>query len=255
MSCLGRSTTDPLPARDPTHTVRIVVVVPAQFADTRAVVSQFPRAIATLVIDRQPLFVAALGSLLSGPPLSAQVISASRSDTGLEVARRGGVDVVFCDLNAQPMSGIELAHALAEEQPAVPVILLGDKDDHQQLTAALGSNASGFFTKDAGLDEFLVGVNAVLSGHRAIGAGLMERLLDRLSQQQAAQPRSSRSQLSPTELEILAMIGRAQSVPSIAASRGISNKTVRNHLARIYRKLELHGRTEAVLWAARMGLS
>lgn len=255
MSCLGRSTTNPLPASDPAHTVRIVVVVPAQFADTRAVVSQFPRAIETLVIDRQPLFVAALGSLLSGPPLSAQVVSASRSDLGLEMARRGRVDVVFCDLNAQPISGIELAHALAEEQPAVPVILLGDKDDHQQLTAALGSNASGFFTKDAGLDEFLVGVNAVLSGHRAIGAGLMDRLLDRLSQQQADQPRSSRSQLSPTELEILAMIGRAQSVPSIAATRGISNKTVRNHLARIYRKLELHGRTEAVLWATRMGIS
>jgi DNA-binding NarL/FixJ family response regulator len=51
------------------------------------------------------------------------------------------------------------------------------------------------------------------------------------------------------------MIGRAQSVPSIASSRGISNKTVRNHLAKIYRKLELHGRTEAVLWAARMGLN
>ncbi|HEX2681166.1 MAG TPA: LuxR C-terminal-related transcriptional regulator, partial [Candidatus Dormibacteraeota bacterium] len=58
-----------------------------------------------------------------------------------------------------------------------------------------------------------------------------------------------------TELEILAMIGQARSIPAIAASRGISNKTVRNHLAKIYRKLELHGRTEAVLWAARMGIT
>lgn len=253
--CLGRSTTIPLPSIELPNTVRSVVVVPATSAEARVVVTPFPRAVETLVIDRQPLFVAALGSLLSGPPLSAQVMSASRSDAGLEIARRGGVDVVFCDLNAEPIPGIELAHALAEEQPSVPVILLGDKDDHQQLTAALLSRAAGFFTKDAGLDEFLVGVRAVLSGHRAIGSGLMDRLLDRLSQQQAAQPRNSRSQLSPTELEILVMIGRAQSVPSIAASRGISNKTVRNHLARIYRKLELHGRTEAVLWAARMGLT
>ncbi len=222
---------------------------------TRTVGLQRPPAIKTLVIDRQPLFVAALGSLLSGPPLFAQVVSASRSDTGLEVARRGGVNLVFCDLKAQPISGIELARALAEERPAVPVILLGDKDDHQQLTAALLSSAAGFFTTDAGLDEFMVGVHAVLSGHRAIGAVLMDRLLDRLSQQQAAEPRGSGSSLSPTEREILAMIGRAQSVPSIAASRGISNKTVRNHLAKIYRKLELHGRTEAVLWATRMGLT
>ncbi len=51
------------------------------------------------------------------------------------------------------------------------------------------------------------------------------------------------------------MVGKAQSIPTIAASRGISHKTVRNHLAKIYRKLELHGRTEAMLWAARMGLT
>jgi DNA-binding NarL/FixJ family response regulator len=232
-----------------------VVVVPAPSTQPRAVVSPFPIAIQTLVIDRQPLFVAALGSLLSGPPLSAQVVSASRSDSGLELARQAQLSIVFCDLNAEPISGIEVAEALADEQPRVPVILLGDTDDLEHLSAALLSSAAGFFTKDTGLEEFLVGVRAVLSGHRAIGSGLMDMVLDRLSQQPAAQPRGSTSQLSATELEIMAMIGRAQSVPSIAASRGISKKTVRNHLARIYRKLDLHGRTEAVLWAVKMGLS
>ena len=253
--CLGRSTTIPLRCRAHPNTVRSVVVVPAASTDSRTVVSQFPIAIQTLVIDRQPLFVAALGSLLSGPPLSAHVISAGRSDTGLEIARQSQVSVVFCDLDAEPISAIELAESLANNDPPIPVILLGEGDDHARLTAALQSCAAGFFTKDAGLDEFLVGVRAVLSGHRAIGAGLMDRLLDRLSQQPAAPARRTASQLSPTELEIMAMIGRAQSVTTIAATRGISNKTVRNHLARIYRKLDLHGRTEAVLWAAKMGLS
>jgi DNA-binding NarL/FixJ family response regulator len=117
------------------------------------------------------------------------------------------------------------------------------------------SSAAGYFTKDVGFEEFLVGVRAVLSGHRAIAARLMDRVLVRLSQQQAAEPTSSGSRLSPTEREILVLIGRAESVTSIAASRGISSKTVRNHLAKIYRKLELHGRTEAMLWAARQGLT
>ena len=232
-----------------------MVVVPAPDGLTKGALSPFPHSIETLVIDRQPLFVAALGSLLAGPPLSAHVASAGRSDIGLEMARRGGVDLVLCDLKAEPIPGPEVAKALAQENPAVPVILLGDQDDEQQLAAALTSSAAGFFTKDVGLDEFLVGVRAVLSGHRAIAAGLMDRVLVRLSQQQGASPSSAGSELSPTELEILAMIGRAQSVHSIAASRGISSKTVRNHLAKIYRKLELHGRTEAMLWAARMGLT
>jgi len=166
--------------------------------------------------------------------------------------RAGGVDLVFCELRAEPLAGVEFVRTLAADGATPPVILLGDQDDGSELAGALATSAAGLFTKDAGLQEFLGGVQAVLSGHRAIGAGLMDLLLDRLNQPRTVPP--PKSQLSPTELEILSMIGRAQSVPSIASSRGISNKTVRNHLARIYRKLELHGRTEAVLWAARMGL-
>jgi DNA-binding NarL/FixJ family response regulator len=143
--------------------------------------------IEALVIDRQPLFVAALGSLLAGPPLSAHVVSAGRSDIGLEMARSGGLDLVFCDLKAEPIAGPEVARALAEQQPAIPVILLGDQDDEHQLTAALMSSAVGYFTKDVGLEEFLVGVRAVLSGHRAIAARLMDRVLVRLSPSQPAQ--------------------------------------------------------------------
>lgn len=230
-----------------------MVVVPAQSAKVQ--VSQVPGPLQTLIIDRQPLFIAALGSLLAAPPLSAQVSSATRSDAGLEIVRKGGINLVLCEINAEPMHGIELAGVLAAEDPAVPVVLLGQNGDEGQLTAALSSSAAGFFTKDAGLDEFLVGVRAVLSGHRAVGAGLMIEVLDRLAHAPVHHPRQAGTELSLTELEILAMIGHAQSIPTIAARRGISDKTVRNHLARIYRKLELHGRTEAVLWAARMGLT
>ena len=101
----------------------------------------------------------------------------------------------------------------------------------------------------------VVGVRAVVSGHRAIGSGLLVRLLERPTGLRAPESETFAGRLSPTELAILGMIGQAQSIPAIAANRGISHKTVRNHLAKIYRKLDLHGRTEAMLWAARMGLT
>jgi DNA-binding NarL/FixJ family response regulator len=208
-----------------------------------------------LVIDRQPLFLAALSTLLGAEPLSARITTCPRTDTALEIARVRKVHVVFCEVRAMPMSGSEFVRLLAAEMPAVPVILLGDRDDEALLTEALMSPAAGLFTKDSNLDEFLVGVQAVLSGHRAIGASLMGRVLDRLAHQPANAPTRLGNQLSPTELEILAMIGHAESIRAIAASRGISHKTVRNHLAKIYRKLDLHGRTEAMLWAARSGLT
>lgn len=232
-----------------------MVVVPAQSAEPRVRESQLTGPVETIVIDRQPLFLAALSTLLGAEPLSARVTTCSRTDTALEITRSQKVDLVFCEVRSEPMSGAELGRVLAEELPAIPVILLGDSDDEALLTEALMSPAAGLFTKDAGLGEFLVGVQAVLSGHRAIGASLMGRVLDRMARQPVSEPRRLGSQLSPTEVEILAMIGHAESIPAIAASRGISHKTVRNHLAKIYRKLELHGRTEAMLWAARTGLT
>jgi DNA-binding NarL/FixJ family response regulator len=207
-----------------------------------------------LLIDRQPLFLAALGTLLAAPPIGANLQFMHSTEDALDVARAGGVHLVFCEVKAEPMPAIELADRLAELTPRVPLILLGEPDDEPLLAAALSTSVAGMFTKDAALEEFLAGVDAVLSGHRAVGSRLMSRVLLRLSESSVPQRRNA-SQLSPTERDILAMIGDAKSIPFIAETRGISNKTVRNHLANIYRKLELRSRTEAMLWAARMGLT
>jgi two-component system, NarL family, nitrate/nitrite response regulator NarL len=233
-----------------------VVVVPAAGNSLNGRHEIESESISALIIDRQPLFQAALANLLQAPPLCAHVFATARSDEGLELVRSGAASLVFCELRAEPIAGIELVRILAEELPTVRVILLGEEDsDDAQFTAALPTAAAGMFTKSAGLDEFLVGVNAVIAGHRSIGASLMTAVVQRIGNSQVHDTRRVASRLSPTELEILTMVGQAHSIPTIAASRGISNKTVRNHLAKIYRKLELHGRTEAMLWAARMGLT
>jgi len=251
--CLGARTTLPLPPESRRTYSSGVIVVPAPRAHSEPALAS--SIIEALIIDRQPLFLAALGSLLEGPPLNAHVVTASRSDVGLDLARSRRVGVIFCELRAEPLTGVELVKAIAQDEHRIPVVLLGDDGDESQLAAALATNVAGAFTKSAALDEFLVGVSAIVAGHRAIGAGLMGRLLERVVSPYTLDSRRTPSQLSPTELEILAMIGQAQSISHIAATRGISHKTVRNHLAKIYRKLQLHGKTEAMLWAARMGLT
>ena len=230
----------------------IVVPSPASRAD---VAIRVEHVVEALIIDRQPLFQAALGNLLKAPPLSARVVSSSTSDAGLEMAKAQRFDLVFCELRAQPIPGLQLVEMLVRDGVEARVILLADEGEESELAAALGAEVAGLFTKNAGLQEFLVGVHAVVSGHRAIGASLLGPLVQRVTQAPTHDPRRSPNHLSPTELEILSMVGRAHSIPTIAATRGISHKTVRNHLARIYRKLDLHGRTEAMLWAARMGLT
>jgi DNA-binding NarL/FixJ family response regulator len=231
-----------------------VVVIPAR-SSNGAFQSTGAGPIDALIIDRQPLFLAALGSLLSAPAIESRVVTASRSDVGLEMVRARGVDLVCCELHAEPLSGLELARTLAEERPETPVILLGDVGDELHLASALAASVAGLFTKSSDPNEFLAGVRAVLSGHRAIGSVVIAQLLATFGSPNVRDSRRFGARLSQTEIEILSMIGQAHSIPAIAASRGISHKTVRNHLAKIYRKLELHGRTEAMLWAARMGLT
>jgi DNA-binding NarL/FixJ family response regulator len=208
-----------------------------------------------LLIDRQPLFRAALSRLLSAPPIKARIQVVDDSELGLDIARAGGVDLVFCDIKITPIPALTIAKELAMLEPAVPLIVLGEREDEELMANALQGSVAGLFTKDSALDEFLDGVQAVMSGHRAVGANLMGQVLDRLSTKSRDTRRSGGGQLSPTELAILAQIGQARSIPAIAASRGISHKTVRNHLASIYRKLDLSSRTEAMLCAARMGLT
>jgi DNA-binding NarL/FixJ family response regulator len=227
-----------------------VLIVPA----AEVIYSDHHSRPSALLVDRQPLFLAALKGLLQAPPLSADVTAATHSDAALDLLEQRPFDLVLCELKARPIAGIELATRVLARHQSARVILLGEPEDERLLVDALSSGVSGLFTKNTSYEEFLGGVQAVLEGHSVIGSRLQGTAFARLTGR-AERDEPSPRQLSPAELHILNLVGRAQSVSSIADARGISQKTVRNHLANIYRKLEVRSRTEAVLYAARMGLT
>jgi DNA-binding NarL/FixJ family response regulator len=231
--------------------VVIVPLRPGEAGPERSVVAE-P---SVLVVDGQALFMEALAGLLARPPLGALPRTVARSDDALALLTDEPTDLVLCDLRVQPLP-FRAFLAAARELPRPPaVIVLADLDDEQELLDEIDTDVAGLFTKDSDPEQFLEGVRAVLAGHRAVGANVMRRMVARLNGTEAATPRPGLDQLSPTELDILAMVGAASSVEQIALARGISQKTVRNHLANIYRKLDLRSRTEAMLCAARMGLT
>ncbi len=213
-----------------------------------------PRGVLILVVDAQPLFVAAVSHLLSTSALCARTLAADRYEPALELVRREPVDLVLCDVRIQTASFHQFLADIALLPKPPPVVLLGDVQDAELLMTAIDSVAAGLFTKDADPDQFLAGVQAVLAGHRAVGQNIMSLVVARLNGPDPSSVPPRLAQLSQTELDILAMVGAATSVPAIAAARGITQKTVRNHMANIYRKLDLRSRTQAMLCAARMGL-
>lgn len=208
-----------------------------------------------LLVDRQPLMSAAIAQLLAAAPLCAEVRTTRRSDSALQLLQEAPADLVLCDVKVSPLDAAAFVEAVTAGDNPPAVILLSDPDDESMLLDVISTRASGFFTKDTSLPEFLDGVRAVLDGHRAMGDNLMRRLVSRTEGWAEPGAASVHNLLSPTELEILTQIGEAKRVSDIAAAKGISEKTVRNHLGSIYRKLHLRGRTDAVLQAARMGLT
>lgn len=209
----------------------------------------------TLIVGPQPLFLAALAQLLSSPPLNLRVELSTRSDEAIARIRNQEFQLVFCDLWADPTPGAELAATVTGPGRATRVVLLADPEDRGSLVTSLECGAVGFFTKDSSPEDFLDGVRAVLAGHFTLGRNLVQPTLARFARHEQTDASSSISRLSPTEKRVLSMVASAQPVRSIAAAYGIAPKTVRNHLASIYRKLGLRNRSEAVLWSARMGLT
>lgn len=233
-----------------------VLVSPAATSSWPPALQQAPRVV---VVDRQPLFSEVLRSFLSEPPMNAATTLSTNTEVAREMATRGEVDLVFCDVLAGPLTAAGLVRSLSELSPAIPVILLGELGDLQGYLPLLLDGAAGIFTKDCAPTELVVGAGATLAGHRAVSFGILAAALRSRDPERAAEgtepPCEGPAVLSRAEREVLALLGQARSVRAIASIRGTSPKTVRNHMSSIYRKLELHNRTEATLYAARTGLA
>jgi len=207
-----------------------------------------------LLVDRQPLFLAALSSLLGMPALGATTQITTRSDEAVAAALARSVDLVVCDILAEPLDGHAVVRALADARPRVPVILLGDLAEITAALPLLLEGAAGLFTKDVAPADLLAGVEIVLGGHQVLGANLMAVVLASGVASASPAVMTAAGRLSPAEREVLTMVGRGRSIAEIASVRQISQKTVRNHMASIYRKLDLKNRVEAMLFATRTGL-
>jgi DNA-binding NarL/FixJ family response regulator len=221
-------------------------------ADAEEVGEVSPR---VLLVDRQPLFMEALSSLLCAPPLEAETGTATRSDDAVAAAIGGSVDLVLCDVLAEPLDGQAVVRALAALEPRIPVILIGEMAEIGSALPLMLEGAAGLFTKDVAPADLVAGVEAALAGHQVLGANLLPMVFASGALPAAPPLLAAASRLSPAEREVLTMVGRGRSVVEIASIRQISQKTVRNHMASIYRKLDLNNRVEAMLFAARLGLS
>ena len=187
-----------------------------------------------LIADDQTLFRAGLARILAADPRFEVVGQAEDGTDAIEQALSRKPDVVLMDLQMPRMDGIEATRRLALDAPDVRVLILTGYAVGQSVKEALESGAEGYL-------------------HKGVTADVMtSRILELRSNGAAAAP--GPAELSNRELHVLKLVGRGLTNKQIASQLSISDKTVRNHLSRIFRKLHAGNRTAAVMNAMRAGL-
>jgi len=185
---------------------------------------------------------------------------ASDGEEAVRVAGELRPDVVLMDVTMPEMDGVEATRRIVAEHDDIKVIILTMHADREVLAQAFRAGAVGYLVKDCSTDEVADTVRTALAGETALSPALAASMLDevrRMDDEAApagADGEPDERAVTKREEEVLQLIADGCSTTEVAERLFISQKTVKNHLASIYQKLDARDRTQAVLQAVRMGI-
>jgi DNA-binding NarL/FixJ family response regulator len=193
------------------------------------------------------------------------VAEAADGQQAVEAARRLRPDVALLDIRMPNLDGLEAARRVLAEVPDCRVIMLTTFDLDHYVYAALAAGASGFLLKDVTSEHLAAAVHLVRTGDALLAPSITRRLVERFAAHSpGAGPlapglgssalRSDLSGLTPRELEVLALMGQGLSNSELAQRLTLSEATVKTHVARVFAKLTLRDRAQAVVLAYESGL-
>ena len=212
--------------------------------------------IRVVVVDDQELFRRGMVMLLSVEDDIEVVGEAADGDEAPDLVAGLLPDIVLLDVRMPRRSGTDACAAIKAVAPTASIIMLTSSDEETDLYDAVKSGASGYLLKDASIDQVAQAVRLVADGQSLISPSMATKLLEEFKQIASAGPRpgTATPRLTDRELQVLRLVARGRSNKDIAGELFISENTVKNHVRNILEKLQLHSRTEAVLYAVRENL-
>jgi DNA-binding NarL/FixJ family response regulator len=165
-------------------------------------------------------------------------------------------DVVLMDVSMPGLDGVEATRQISRLTPHAQVVMLTMHADGDVMARAIQAGAVGYLVKDCSIDEVVTTVRTAAGGESVLSPGLASSMLADVKKTAGAAGRGQADApvISAREEEVLQLVADGLSLPEVAAALFISVKTVKNHLASIYAKLDARDRTQAVLRAVRMGI-
>ena len=163
-------------------------------------------------------------------------------------------DVILMDVTMPVLDGVEATRQVRDRVPGTQVVILTMHADREVLVDAIRAGAAGYLVKDCSTEEVVDTVRKAAAGETALSAELAASMLGEVRDLVRREESGAEPIISKREEEVLQLIADGLSTTEVAEKLYISVKTVKNHLASIYQKLDTRDRTQAVLQAVRMGI-
>ncbi|MFF4016166.1 response regulator [Streptomyces sp. NPDC001843] len=214
------------------------------------------RAPRVLIVDDQTLIRTGFRLILTARGIEV-VGEAADGAEAVAAARELHPDVVLMDIRMPTMDGLEATRRILERAGDCRVLMLTTFDLDRYVYRALSIGASGFLLKDVTPEHLAAAVRLVGTGDALLAPQITRRLVERYAADTGRTPESVPAELAaltPREREVLTLMGRGLSNTELAAELTLSEATVKSHVARIFAKLHLRDRAQAVVLAYETGL-
>jgi DNA-binding NarL/FixJ family response regulator len=189
----------------------------------------------------------------------ADVVEADGAASAMALMREKVADLSLVDVRMPDADGLELLRSIKAEWPDAPVIMLSTYENAPYVKRALSDGASGYLLKDATPEDLAQAINVAMSGSgNVLSPRVIQNLFDDAadsgSSGSGGSGRRNEFSLTARENDILALLAEGKSNREIAGRLFLSEKTVKAHLAAIFRKLGVTNRTQAAMAAVHMGV-
>jgi DNA-binding NarL/FixJ family response regulator len=203
-----------------------------------------------LVVDDHPVVRQGLRTFLETRADFEVVGEAGDGEAAVAEAARLRPDVILMDLVMPGMGGLEAISRIRAADPDARVLVLTSFASEEQVLPALRRGAAGYLLKDAAPAEVEAAIRAVYRGEGLLDPAVTATVLAEMAR---PGPDPGVAALTPREREVLGLLGRGLTNAAIARELFVAEKTVKTHVSSILAKLRLADRTQAALYAARLG--
>ena len=208
--------------------------------------------IRVMLVDDHKMLREGIKQLIEFEPDITVVAQASDGEECLDTVKNTDIDVCVLDINLPDIQGTKLLKEIHKLNKKVKVLMLTVHNEVEYLLDALDYGANGYILKDSGSGELIKAIRAVFNGERYIQPNLIPMLNARLLKREDDNDKVK--EITRREKQILVNIALGRSNKDIAEEFDISERTVKNHITSLFKKIDVSDRTQAAVFAIRNNL-